>query len=259
MTITPELIIVVGLVALLIGLSKGGMGAVLGVLATPLLSQVMPVASAISLALPLLLVGDAFALWFYWNKWDWKYIRLLFIPSLVGIFAGTLLLTILDDVTMRRILAIFTLGFVVYKVWGEKRIGGTYTPRDWHGVLAGSTSGFGSALANVGGPPFTAYLLLQNLTPITFVGTTTLFFALMNIIKLVLFAIVDAIDIPGIPARNLFNLEPLVEAWWVLPLIPAAVWFGRYLVRRIDKVSFERISLVVLAIVAVFLLVVPPR
>ncbi|MDZ4763909.1 MAG: sulfite exporter TauE/SafE family protein [Chloroflexota bacterium] len=259
MTLNLGVIVIVSLVALLIGLSKGGMGAVLGVLATPLLSQVMPVANAISLALPLLLVGDAFALWLYWNKWEWRYIRLLMPAAIAGIIAGTLLLTVLDDVTMRRVLALFTLGFVVYKVWGEKHIGTRYTPHDWHGAVAGGASGFGSALANVGGPPFTAYMLLQNLSPIVFVGTTTLFFAIMNALKLGLFAVVDAADIPGLAARNLFNLSPLVEAWWVLPIIPAGVWLGRYLVRRIDKLSFERVTLVVLVIVALVLLFVPPR
>jgi uncharacterized membrane protein YfcA len=259
MTISLDVILIVSLVALLVGLSKGGMGAVLGVLATPLLSQVMPVANAISLALPLLLVGDAVALWLFWKQWEWRYIRLLMPAAIIGIIAGTLLLTVLDDVTMRRVLAIFTLGFVVYKVWGEGKLGARYTPRDWHATLAGGAAGFGSALANVGGPPFTAYLLLQNLKPLTFVGTTTLFFALVNALKLGLFAVVDAADIPGLAARNLFNLTPLIEAWWVLPIIPAGVWLGRYLVRRIDKVSFERVTLIVLVIAALVLLFVPPR
>jgi uncharacterized membrane protein YfcA len=222
----------IALVALLIGLSKGGMGAVLVVLATPLLSQVMPVTDAISLTLPLLLIADAFALWMYRRTWDMHYIRLMLPAAVVGVIIGTALLASLPDLALRRILGIFTLAFVVYKVWIEARIGAAYTPKPWHGVLAGGASGLASALANNGAPPFTAYMLLQNLTPRAFVGTTTLFFAIVNAIKL-----------PGLIAANLFNFENLTAAWWALPTIPLGVWAGRWIVNRIDKLAFERFIL----------------
>src|SRR5579871_2675942 len=97
--------VVLILVALVIGLSKGGMGAVLGVLVTPMLSLVMPVATAISLALPLLMIGDLFALWSFWKTWDWHYIRLLLPFAIFGIVIGTYLLEKLDNTSLKHILA----------------------------------------------------------------------------------------------------------------------------------------------------------
>ncbi|MBE2271079.1 MAG: sulfite exporter TauE/SafE family protein [Anaerolinea sp.] len=239
-----QYVIILILVSVLIGLSKGGMGAVLAVLATPLLSQVMPVADAIGLALPMLMVADVFALWVYRNTWDMRYIKLVLPFAVIGIVIGTVLLANLPNQTLKHILALFTLAFAVYKLAGDRFISAEYQPRDWHGYVAGIVSGTGSALANVGGPPFTIYMLLQNLSPQTFVGTMTLFFALVNAIKL-----------PGLMIAGLMDFSKLIGIAWVLPILPLGVWVGRYFVKRINQLAFERFMLVVLVIVAVYLLV----
>ncbi|MCS7071583.1 MAG: sulfite exporter TauE/SafE family protein, partial [Anaerolinea sp.] len=181
---SPVFYLVVLLVGLLIGLSKGGMGAVLVVLTTPLLSLVMPVQSAISLALPLLLIADGFALWVFWRKWDLHYVRLMLLPGALGVAVGSVILAVLPDFTLRRILGVFTLVFILYRLFASRLTGLAYRPRVWHGYAAGAASGLGSALANTGAPPFTAYMLLQRVPPIVFAGTTTLFFAIINALKL---------------------------------------------------------------------------
>lgn len=238
--------LIVSLTALLIGLSKGGMGAVLAVLVTPLLSMVMPVSAAISLALPLLIFADVFALWFYWKTWDLRYIRLMLPSAVGGIVVGTVLLASLDNLTLRHILGIFIVIFVIYKLLSSRLTQLNYHPRDWHGVLAGAASGLGSALANTGAPPFTVYMLLQDLSPRVFVGTTTLFFALINLIKL-----------PGLLFAGLMNFQTMLDTIWVLPLIPLGVYIGRVLVNRMNKDVFEQFMLVVLVIASVVLLAPP--
>lgn len=236
-------VLIVALVSLMIGLSKGGMGAVLVVLTTPMLSMVMPVPEAVSIALPLLLIADVFALWMYWKQWDMRYVRLMLPMAIIGILVGTYLLANLDSLTLRRILGVFTLIFVVYRVLDEKLRALQYHPRDWHGYLAGAASGFGSALANTGAPPFTAYMLLQDLSPQIFVGTTTIFFALVNAIKL-----------PPLIYAGLLDFGDLRNVLWALPLIPIGVWLGRWMVVRLNKQAFERFMLLVLVIASMVLL-----
>lgn len=235
--IDPLFAFIVALTTLLIGLSKGGMGAAIVVLVTPLLTLVMPVRDALSLALPLLILADGFALWFYWRMWDMRYIRLLTPMAIVGIVIGTFFLATLDNRTLKYILAAFTIGFVIYRVFGSRLMGMGYSPRAWHGYLAGGATGLGSALANTGAPPYTAYMLLQDLTPTVFVGTTTLFFAIVNLVKL-----------PGLIAAGLMDFDRVIAVAWVTPLVPLGVWLGRRLIRRIDKTAFERFMLVILAI-----------
>lgn len=238
-----RIVIVLIIVGFLIGLSKGGLGAVLGVLAAPLLVLIMPPAAAISLSLPLLMFGDVFALHSYWNTWDMGYIRLLLPTAILGIVVGTYLLATLDSITLRHIIGAFTLLFVGYRVVDNRLRTLRYQSRTWHGYLTGVVSGIGSALANAGAVPFTAYMLLQDVSPRVFVGTTTLYFALLNLLK-----------VPGYILTGLFDLETLIRSFWALPFIPVGVYVARWIVNRIDKATFERIILAVLTIASAVLL-----
>jgi len=239
--------VIVAFVALLIGLSKGGLGAVLAVISTPLLSQVMPVADAISLALPLLIIADLFALRVYWRKWNLHYIKLLLPTSIIGIIIGTALLANLPDHLLRILLGIFVLLFVAYRLLADRLLNFDYQPHDWHGYIAGGVAGAGSAVANVGGPPFTIYLLLQNLPPLTFVGTTTLYFAVINVLK-----------VPPLIVAGLMDWNVLLSVIWVIPLLPLGVWIGGKLIKRINQRNFERLMLAALTFTGLYLLLAPP-
>jgi uncharacterized membrane protein YfcA len=231
------------IVALLVGLSKGGMGAVLGVLVVPLLTLVMAPQDAISLALPLLIFGDIFGLQTFWKTWDMHYIRLLLPTAIVGIVIGTFLLKTLDSGTLRHILGFFTLLFVVYKLVDQRLKSLDYQPRSWHGYFAGLWAGLGSALANAGAVPFTAYMLLQDLTPLVFAGTTTLFFATLNLLRVPLFL-----------WTGLLDFSRLLSVVWALPFIPIGAYSGRWMINRINKRVFENFMLVVLVVAAGVLL-----
>jgi hypothetical protein len=240
--------VVIALVALLIGLSKGGIGQVLGVLITPLLTFVMPVTQAVALALPLLIFGDLFSLWAFWKKWDMRYIRLMLPTAVIGIVIGTLLLTVLPDIALRRILGIMTLLYVVYRLLADRLKALAYQPRNWHGVAAGGAAGVGSALANVGALFYTVYMLLQPVEPVIFAGTATLFFFIINILK-----------IPGFIVAGLFDLNLFLQVAWLLPLIPIGVFIGRWLVNRMPQKAFEQLMLVILTLAALVLIFVYPE
>lgn len=227
----PDILIIIA-VALIVGLVKGGMNP-MGPLIVPLLSMTMPVTQAVGVALPLLMFGDQFGVRAYWREWDSRLLRLTLSGALVGIVMGLALLTSLSDDALRIMLGIFTLGIVVYKLTSDALTHLEYTPHDWHGVLAGWGSGFASALANAGGPPLTAYLLLQKTPPLPFIGTSALFFAIVNALKLPAFLATGVIDIPK-----------LVSILWVLPLIPLGVWLGRQIIQRINQQAFDNLMLV---------------
>lgn len=235
-------IIVIACAGLLIGMSKGGFGPVLAALATPMLSQVMPVSQAVATALPLLLLGDVFALRAYWRHWDSRLIRLLVPAAVIGVFAGAYLLTALPDDLLRPLLGALTLLMVVYKLVRTRLAVGQYESHNWHGYLAGAASGFGSAVANAGGPPFTAYLLLQQVSPMVFMGTTTLFFITINLIKL-----------PSLWLAGLLDDVPLVTVLLMLPVVWLGIWAGRRFVKWVDPRSFDILMLVLLVLVSVML------
>lgn len=240
-----EEIILYAIVGILVGLSKGGLGGPVPVaLTVPLLTLIIDPQVAVALVLPLLIFADMFALYFYWRRWDRRYIALMLAPGLLGVVLGALVLDTIDATTLKRVIGSLTLLALGFKIASDRLASLAYQPRSWHGTFAGWASGFGSTLANVGAPPFTAYLLLQpKMTPSRFIGTTTLFFAVMNLTK-----------VPGFIALELFDYELLLRIAWVFLLIPPAVLVARALIDRIDQQMFELLMMIPLAALSVYLL-----
>jgi len=158
--------LITSFVIFLIGLSKGGLGGAAGAAATPLMALVLPVEQVLGLMLPLLMMADVFAVASHWGRWDKRLLLLLAPASLIGITAGTALLTAISPEALRKGLAVIVILFVLYRLF-EKRIQSllTYHSRPWHGLLTGSVAGFTSTLAHTGGPPVSIYLLMQDVPP----------------------------------------------------------------------------------------------
>jgi uncharacterized membrane protein YfcA len=225
--------------AIFVGVVKGGLGPVPGALIVPLLSTTMPVSDAVGITLPLLIVGDWIALPIYWRTWDSRALRLLLPGAVIGVIMGIVLLTSLPDDTLRRVLGVFTLIVAAYKLASDSLSAMSYTPRGWHGVLAGWGSGFGSALANAGAPPITAYLLLRRVTPTT-LSAQPAFFLVVNL------------PAPDFSWRQTCSVAPdhRMPGAAADPAGCGAAGGSS----RIDPAGFERLMLVLLAGVGLFLL-----
>lgn len=223
-------------IGIFIGLVKGGVtGPIGGAVILPLLSQTMTVPQAAGITLPLLIVGDIFAMRFYWREWDMGLIKRLLPAAIVGILVGLFLLVSLPDLTLRRVLGVFTILAIIFKLTSDSLRAVRYEPRNWHGYLAGFASGLTSALANLGGPPMTAYLLLQKLQPTAYVGTMTLFFFVVNLLK-----------VPGYLSEGIIDIPTLISILWITPLIPLGVWIGRWAIGKVNRLWFERAMMALL-------------
>jgi uncharacterized membrane protein YfcA len=231
-------------VGFLIGLAKGGLGGLIGTLATPLMALVMPPDQVIGLLLPLLMFADVFAVASYWKRWKGRLVLLLLPGGVVGVTIATFFITHAPTRELRIGLAIIVLIFSIYKVFEQQIARGlTYAGRDWHGLLAGTVAGFSSALAHAGGPPVGIYLLLQKLHPLEFNATSALFFAILNWIK-----------VPYYFYAHLFDFPQLLKVLFLLPVIPLGVGVGRWAASRINRLVFERVIVVLLFISGIMLL-----
>src|SRR5215216_4306855 len=103
--------IVITILGFMIGLAKGGFGG-LGSLLTPILALVLPVTLAVGVLLPMLMVGDVFAVYMYWKEWDLALVKPMLPAGIVGALAGTFLLSWLSSNGLRIILGVFVLGLV---------------------------------------------------------------------------------------------------------------------------------------------------
>jgi uncharacterized membrane protein YfcA len=237
---------VVVLAAFIIGLAKGGLGGMLGALATPLMALVLPVDQVIGLILPMLILADIFSIVFYWRKWDRRRALRMLPMAVVGVVLATLFIKNAPTRLVEIGLGVLVLLFTAYKLF-EKQIltRVRYVEREWHGYTAGGVAGFASALAHNGGPPVTIYLLMQpDMTPVLFNGTCALFFTVLNWVK-----------VPFYWASGLFAWARLVQLAWVAPVIPLGVWVGISLARRINQQLFEWVIIALLALTGVLLIV----
>src|SRR5262245_55896004 len=232
-------------VVCLIGLSKGGVGGTLWLLATPLMALVLPADQVIGLLLPILMTADIFAVASHWQRWDKKLTLLLLPGAFLGMGLGTLLIANVSAVTLKRGIGVIVLLFVIFKLLEKWLIDiSQYHQRNWHGWLAGSAAGFSSTLAHTGGPPVAIYLLMQDISPRTFVATSAIFFMVLNWIK-----------VPSYLYIGLFNFQLLKQVVWLLPLLPISVWVGKKMADKIDKVLFDRLIIILLVVSAVFLFI----
>ena len=230
---------------LIFGISKGGFGGSLGVLAVPIISLVVSPVQAAAVLLPILCLMDLVGLWAYRGKWLWSELRILVPASIIGIAAGTALFGYMSPAVVRVIIGVVAISFTAHYVLSLRRNHGTELPYfpPSVGVMAGATGGFTSFVAHSGGPPINMYLLRRPLTRTDFVATTVLLFAAINYIKLVPYAWLGQLS-----GGNLFT--SLVLA----PLAPVGVYTGVWLQRRVSDRLFFRLMYVLLFIIGCKLL-----
>ncbi|HET6597592.1 MAG TPA: sulfite exporter TauE/SafE family protein [Anaerolineales bacterium] len=239
---TVYVTIVVALLGFMIGLAKGGFGG-LGALLTPLLALVLPVTLAVGVLLPMLMVGDVFAVYMYWKEWDLDLVKRMLPAGIIGALVGTALLSWLSPDDLRIILAVFVLVLVAYKFVSDRIQAMRYEPRPWHAPAAGFTAGIASGMFNNGGPAFSSYLLLQKLKARPFIATSAIYFAILNLIK-----------VPGFLYTGVLNLPLLVSLWWVFPFIPLGIWVARVTLTRVSPAAFEWIIIALLIFSSLWLL-----
>jgi len=227
-------VVIIAILGFLLGVSKGGFSG-LGSLLTPILSLVLPVASAVGVLLPMLIVGDAFALYMYWKEWDTDLLKGLLPTGIVGALVGTFLLSKLPPNSLRIILGVFVLLVVAYKIASDRIKAIQYRSRPWHASAAGLLAGLASGMFNSGSPPINSYLLLKKVSARPFIATAAIYFAILNLIK-----------VPGFLYTGILNLSLLFSLWWVFLFIPLGIWFARHTVMRVSPQTFERIIIVLL-------------
>ena len=113
----------------------------------------------------------------------------------------------------------------------------------WHPTLLGIASGFTSQVAHAGQPPFQIYVLPRRLPRDVLVGTTAIFFAAVNWIK-----------VPAYWALGQFNRETLGIAALLLPVAISSTFAGVWLVRRVSPARFYTAIYALMVVVGIKLI-----
>ena len=223
-----------------LGVSKGGFAGV-GQMATPMLALVMPPLEAAAIFLPIMIVQDWSAVWVYRKDWNGRILTIMLPGAVIGVAAAGWLAAYISDAAVRVFIGITTILFVGYSFIGMMRraapASGGSVPA---GVFWGALSGFTSTICQAGGPAYQIYVLSQKMPKMVFVGTTAVFFAVMNIFKLVPYV-----------ALGQFSTKGLGTSLVLLPLAILTNQLGFWLVRRVSQELFYKITLILMLIITI--------
>jgi uncharacterized membrane protein YfcA len=198
---------------------------------------------AAAILLPILCAMDIVGVIAYRRSWDPVNMRILVPGSVLGILLGTATFRFLDENLIRLMIGVLALAFVL-RYWMARRPAvEPTTPNRRAGTFWAALSGFTSFVAHAGGPPLSVYLLPQNLDKTLFVGTTVIYFAFVNYLKLIPYSLLGQ-----------FSGENLLTSLLLSPLAPLGMWLGIWLHRRIDERLFYQTVYLMLTVVGLKLL-----
>ncbi|MET1112846.1 MAG: sulfite exporter TauE/SafE family protein [Allosphingosinicella sp.] len=224
---------------ILIGLAKGGFTG-LGALGTPLMALGMddPVRAA-AILLPILIAQDVVSVAAFRRSWDGAVLAAMLPGAALGIGLGWLLAARISTGAVMAVLGAISILFGAYRLAVERGggIAASSSSPAWVGSLFGVAAGFTSQIAHAGGPPFQMWVMPKRLERDVFVGTSALFFAIVNWIK-----------VPAYVALGQFTTANALATAALLPLAVLASLAGVKLVRR---VSMERFYVIVYVLMIV--------
>lgn len=227
-----------------VGLSKSGLVASMGLIAVPLLAQVMPPRDAAGMMLPLLLVMDVIAIWTYRREADWRILWIMIPGAMVGTIVGWVLWSIVTDAVVNLLVGVISVAFVIWALspLTKKIVANAHPSKPW-GTFWGGMAGFTSFISHTGGPPFQIYVLPQRPTPMVYSGTTAFFFGIVNTSKLIPYGFLGQL-----------NVSNLTAALFLAPVAIAGVLVGVALVKRISTALFYYIAYTMVFVLGVKLI-----
>mgnify|MGYP000185498637 CR=1 FL=1 len=216
---------------MLVGISKGGFGSGIGIVAAPAISLVVPPLTAIGIMLPLLCLMDLVGVWSYRRSWSRPMMLYLLPGAILGIGLATLTAGFVNEQMIRVLVGLIAVLFSAnhwLRTWrGGGRVVAPRPESRVRGIFWAAASGFTSFVGHAGGPPLQVYLLPLRLDKTVFVGTTVIFFMIVNYAKLVPYAWL-----------GLLNQSNLLTALVLAPICPIAMRAGIWLHDKVPEKPF---------------------
>ncbi len=196
------------------------------------------------LIVPMLIVGDIFAVFYYNRHTRWQYI-LRFAPWMIaGILIGVFLGKDLPEATFKIWMVAIILISVVIMYWWDLRKSKTI-PGHWaFAGFMGITAGIATMLGNLAGAFSNIYFLAMRLPKNEFIGTAAWLFFITNLVKLPFHVLV----------WETITLQSLFVNLKLLPGLLLGLYTGVRLVKIIKEAFYRKLILLLTAAGAVLIL-----
>jgi len=237
--------------AALVGLSKTGLPGV-SIPAILLMTEAFAddAKLAIGAVLPVLLVGDVFAVAWYRHHALWHQLWRLFPYVAAGMVPGWVLLRLLPlGNDLRPWIGATVLVLLAVEIV-RRRLDLEHIPHQWWFVGAmGLLAGFSTIIAHAAFPVMNIYLTSQGMVKREFIGTAAWFFFILNLSKLPIYWALG----------GMITAETLQFDLWTAPVAILGGLLGVAVLKRIPQKAFDVLALSMAGVAAVWLIVTPGR
>jgi len=231
--------------AFFVGFSKMGISGLM-MLVIPILASIFGGKESTGILLPMLLIGDIFAVTYYRRHAEWKNIGRLIPWAMAGLVLGIIVGNYINDKQFKMIIAISVLICLVVLIYTEKKGSSLKIPKNkWFYALTGIASGFTTMIGNAAGPIMSIYLLAMGYRKNDFISTYAWFFLIVNFLK--------------VPLQIFFwhniGFSTITLAVCMIPAIALGAVLGAITVKKIDEKPFRYIIVIMTAITAIKLFI----
>jgi uncharacterized membrane protein YfcA len=232
-----------GLVAaFLVGFSKTALPGLV-ILIVPMLAVVFPAKLSVGALLPMLLLGDMFAIVRYRQYTQWRKLLRLLPFVFIGMVPARFVLASIPDEPFKLVLGILVLLLILVEL-ARRRYNWERIPRSLvFAATMGILAGFATTLGNVGGPIMSVYLLSMGMEKHEFIGTGAWFYLIVNATKVPIFA-----------QLGMITAETLRFDFISAPLIVIGALLGIIALPKIPQNVFAGLIFVLAAIAALALI-----
>lgn len=173
--------------ALLVGFSKTGLPGLV-ILIVPMLAAVFPAKLSVGALVPMLLLGDIFAILRYRQYTQWRKLLRLLPFVFIGMIPARFVLASIPDEPFKLVLGMLVLLLVLMEL-ARRRYNWERMPRSLvFAATMGMLAGFATTMGNVAGPIMSVYLLSMGLGKHEFIGTGAWFYPIVNVTKIPIYA-----------------------------------------------------------------------
>jgi hypothetical protein len=139
---------------------------------------------AIGAILPVMLVGDVFAVAWYRHHARWNLLWKLFPYVALGMVPGAAVLWTARQNELRPVIGVTVLGLLALECL-RRRLDLEHVPQRWWFVaMMGALAGFATVIAHAAFPVMCIYLISRGLRKHEFIGTAAWFFLVLNLSKI---------------------------------------------------------------------------
>ncbi|MDC6365247.1 sulfite exporter TauE/SafE family protein [Muricauda sp. AC10] len=227
----------------LMGTSKAGLKG-MSIFNVTLMALAFGARQSTGIFIPLLLVGDIFAVVYYNKHTQWKYLLKILPWMLTGILIGVLVGSDLPEreFKLSMVVVIFiSLGMLYW--WDRRKSSKIPTHWTFSGPI-GIVAGISTMIGNLAGAFTNIFFLAMRLPKNEFVGTAAWLFFITNMFKLPFHVFV----------WKTISAETLIINLKLLPAIFAGLFLGVFIVKKINDRNYKRFILIVTAIGAIAIL-----